>query len=54
MDIAVLGQFCAEVITYMYKKVHLPIQKCSCRVTKRMSNAFHQGAVTIIIFCHDF
>ena len=54
--IAVLGQFCAEVITYMYKKAHLLIQKCSrtCRVTKRMSNAFYQRAVTIIIFAMIF
>ena len=43
-DIAVLGQFCAEVITCLH-----PYTKCYCRVMLKISNKIHQGAQTIII-----
>lgn len=44
--IAVLGQFCAEVIAWC---LH-PYTKCSCRVVKKISNGFHQAVLTIISF----
>ena len=43
--IAVLGQFCVEVISWC---VYLYI-KCSCRVMNKISNKFHLGALTVII-----
>ena len=43
---AVLLQFCAEVITwYLW-----PDTKCFCTVLEKISNKFHQGTLTIIIF----
>ena len=45
-NIAVLGQFCADVITWcLYQYT-----KCSCKVMKNISNKLYQGALTIIIF----
>ena len=38
---AVLGQFCSEVITQCL----YPYTKCSYKVTKKISNKFHQEAL---------
>lgn len=45
-DISVLGPFCAKVITYFL----YPYTKCSFRVMKKISNEFHQRALTITFF----
>ena len=45
-EIAVLSQFCAEVIT---QRLH-PYTKCSSRLTKKISNKFHHHNN----FFHDF
>ena len=45
-DIAVLGQFSAEVITSSL----YPYRKCPCRVMKRISNKVHQKALNHKMF----
>ena len=40
-DTSVLGQFCAEVVTYCFS----PNIKCSYRVMKKILNKFPQGAL---------
>ena len=42
---AVLGQFCPKVITYCL----YPYEKCSCKATRKISNEFYRGQLTIII-----
>ena len=45
-DFAILGQFCAKIITkclYLYTK-------CSCKTMRKISNEFYQGELTIIIW----
>ena len=44
-DFAVLGQFCAKIITYCL----YPNTKCSCETIRKISNEFYQGELTIII-----
>ena len=44
-DIALLGQFCVEVIAYC----HEPYTEWPWRVIKNISNKFHPEALTIII-----
>ena len=36
----------AEVTTFCL----YPYTKCSCRIMKKLSNEFHQGALTIVLF----
>ena len=43
-DIAILGQICAEIMTFCCFHLH---PKCSCRVMKKIPNKFHRGAQTI-------
>ena len=45
-DMAVLEHFCAEVITWRL----YPNTKFSRRVEEKVTNKFHQGTLTIIIF----
>ena len=45
-DIAVLGQLNSW---YLY-----PYTKCCCKVMKKISNKFHQGVQTILLFSVNF
>ena len=49
-DVAILGQFWAEVITSCPNLY----TKRSWRVVKKISNSFHQEAITMIIFSISF
>ena len=51
-NIDVLGQFCAEVCTCTW--CFYPYKKCSCRVMKKITIKFHQGALIIILFWQFF
>ena len=43
-DFAVLGQFCAKIITWgLYSYT-----KCSCKTKRKISNEFYQQELTII------
>ena len=44
-DFAVLGQFCAQIITLCL----YPYRKCSCETMRKLSNEFYQGRLTIVI-----
>ena len=44
-DFAILGQFCAKIIT----KCLYPYTKCSCKIIRMISNELYQGELTIII-----
>ena len=45
-DVAILGQFCAKILTkYLYSYT-----KCSCKIIRMISNERYQGELTIIIF----
>ena len=43
-DIAILGQFCAEIMTFV---AFTYTQNVPCRVMKKIPNKFHRGAQTI-------
>ena len=45
-DFAVLGQFCAKIITYCL----LPYTKCSFKTKRKISSEFHQEELTITNF----
>ena len=46
-NLAVLGQFCANIITYCL----YPHTKCSGIAMREISNKFYPGELTKIIFC---
>ena len=49
-DFAILGQFCAKIITWcLYSYT-----KCSCETMRKISNEFYQGEPTIISFLEIF
>ena len=49
-DFANLGQFCAKINTYYLSSY----TKCPCKTTRKISNEFYQGQLTIITFFGDF
>jgi len=48
-DFAILGEFCAKIITILVPLLN-SYTKCSCKIIRKISNEFYQGELTNIVF----